>query len=64
MPLKLKNVLTQSISMPNYVPGPSSLLQYFASLCELCHEFRDSCIFALLKASINRTIVYGNEAFN
>ena len=64
LPLKLKKVLTQSITISASILGPESLLQDSASLYDLCIKFPDSFIAALLKAYINRTMGNGNKVFD
>ena len=63
-PPKLKTELTQSSTIYTSVPGPSSFPQGAASLYESCPEFCDYLIVDMLKATINRTMGNGNEAFD
>ena len=64
LPLKPKKVLTQSSTKPTSVAGTSYFFQDYASLYESCTEFSDSLIVDPIKASINRTMGNGNEAFD
>ena len=60
LPLKLKKVITQSSTISTSVPGTSSFLQDDSSLYELCPEFRDYLLVAMINASINRTMGNGD----